>query len=105
MKKEISIKHDTYMMTIHDVVVAIEELTAAKVVKLTVDEDNKMTFTLEYNDPGSGETEPDHYVPDYGEQYEFDDDFIDLPECKMCGKERNVNKEGYCSQCWQVWNS
>lgn len=87
MKKEISIKHDTYMMTIHDVVVAIEELTTAKVVKLTVDEDGKMTFTLEYNDPGSGETEPDY------------------PECKMCGKERNVNNEGYCSQCWAIWNS
>lgn len=26
-------------------------------------------------------------------------------ECNMCGKERPVNDEGYCSSCWQVWNS
>lgn len=26
-------------------------------------------------------------------------------ECVMCGKERPVNGEGYCSSCWQVWNS
>ena len=26
-------------------------------------------------------------------------------ECKMCGKERILNNEGYCSSCWQVWNS
>lgn len=26
-------------------------------------------------------------------------------ECKMCGKERILNDEGYCSECWQVWNS
>jgi len=26
-------------------------------------------------------------------------------ECVMCGKERQLNLEGYCSQCWQIWNS
>jgi len=25
-------------------------------------------------------------------------------ECNMCGRERNINDSGYCSQCWQVWN-
>jgi len=26
-------------------------------------------------------------------------------ECKMCGKDRSLNDEGYCSSCWQIWNS
>jgi len=26
-------------------------------------------------------------------------------ECNMCGRERFLNDEGYCSFCWQVWNS
>ena len=26
-------------------------------------------------------------------------------ECVMCGIERSLNVEGYCSKCWQVWNS
>ena len=21
-------------------------------------------------------------------------------ECNMCGRERNINSSGYCSQCW-----
>lgn len=38
----------------------------------------------------------------------WDDEEIYLSydgECVMCGKERPVNDEGYCSSCWQVWNS
>lgn len=35
----------------------------------------------------------------------WEDEFIDLPECKMCGKESRTNNEGYCSQCWTIWNS
>lgn len=27
------------------------------------------------------------------------------PECKMCGKDKPLNYEGYCSTCWTVWNS
>jgi len=26
-------------------------------------------------------------------------------ECNMCGRERNINDSGYCSQCWVIWNS
>lgn len=26
-------------------------------------------------------------------------------ECSMCGRERNINDSGYCSQCWVIWNS
>jgi len=26
-------------------------------------------------------------------------------ECRMCGSERLLNPDGYCSRCWQVWNS
>ena len=26
-------------------------------------------------------------------------------DCKMCGKGRSLNNEGYCSSCWQIWNS
>lgn len=39
--------------------------------------------------------------------YEDDPDYteIDDDECVMCGKERSLNDKGYCSQCWQVWNS
>lgn len=29
----------------------------------------------------------------------------DGSECKMCGKEWSLNEEGYCSQCWVIWNS
>ena len=26
--------------------------------------------------------------------------------CKMCGNEwKSLNAAGYCSSCWQVWNS
>lgn len=37
-----------------------------------------------------------------GEGYESD---VYESECSMCGKERCMNTDGYCSQCWQVWNS
>lgn len=26
-------------------------------------------------------------------------------ECVMCGRERMLNSEGYCSMCWTIWNS
>lgn len=35
--------------------------------------------------------------------YEGDDSAYQ--ECKMCGKERKLNTEGYCGECWQVWTS
>lgn len=38
----------------------------------------------------------------------WDDEEIYLAyegECAMCGRERPCNDEGYCSRCWQVWNS
>lgn len=25
-------------------------------------------------------------------------------ECRMCGSERLLNHEGYCSRCWEVWS-
>lgn len=28
-----------------------------------------------------------------------------LEECRMCGIERKLNSQGYCSKCWTVWNS
>lgn len=53
------------------------------------------------------DSDPNQYgeMIDMGYDYEFEDDFTDLPECVMCGKERNVNDKGYCSECWQIWNS
>jgi hypothetical protein len=60
MKAEISIKHSTYMMTIAEVIVAIEELTEAKVVKIMTIDD-KLTFVLEHHEP---EAEAESYDPD-----------------------------------------
>lgn len=40
--------------------------------------------------------------------YNWDDEDIYLSYhdfCFMCGMERTVNDEGYCSSCWQVWKS
>jgi len=28
-----------------------------------------------------------------------------LHECRMCGQERSLNLQGYCSHCAQVWHS
>jgi len=52
---------------------------------------------------------------DYAEYETFsdydDDDYDDDPfepcenECVMCGRERPLNSEGYCSPCWTIWNS
>jgi hypothetical protein len=81
MKKVISIQHDTYMMTIHQVVQAIEELTGVKVVKIT-DDNGQLTFTLQ-------EPEPIRY---------------EEPICKMCGGDWSLKDEGYCSRCWVIWN-
>jgi len=59
----------------------------------------KVTFIYEPIEPGP---EPENYDPSWRADLAlgmFDD------ECKMCGKERSLNHEGYCSHCWQVWNS
>ncbi len=26
-------------------------------------------------------------------------------DCKMCGGDKPLNDAGYCSWCWQIWNS
>lgn len=46
MKSEISIKHDTYMMTIKEVIEAIESAANVKVIKISVTDD-VLTFHVE----------------------------------------------------------
>lgn len=50
--------------------------------------------------------ELDYYWPEY-DAYDDGGGYYEPPqsECVMCGKERSVNSEGYCGQCWVVWNS
>lgn len=64
----------------------------------------------------------DALIEEYAREYPLDDDrglSWDNPlilgeeevyicyegECSMCGRERNINDSGYCSQCWVNWNS
>ena len=63
-----------------------------------------------WDDPDDDDTEDEslfEYADEYadGEMFYYRDVFADDEECKMCGKERSLNTEGYCSQCWQIWNS
>lgn len=53
------------------------------------------------------DSDPNQYgeVIDMGYDYEFEDDEPFTQECVMCGKERVLNEKGYCSECWQIWNS
>jgi len=60
------------------------------------------------NMPDDGIMYDPHYAGDAYDRYEYDDDDDYEPfedECKMCGKERPLNEQGYCSQCWVIWNS
>jgi len=61
----------------------------------------------------SGWDDPDD---DDGDMFEYENEYADIEffgdyeldegqECNMCGKERSLNDQGYCSQCWTIWNS
>ena len=51
------------------------------------------------DDPNESEIEPDHYVPDYGEQYE------DADECEMCGSmfDPSISYSSFlCNSCYSA---
>lgn len=50
MKTQFTIKHSVYMMTIAEVIEAVEEITGAKVVKID-NTDTTLTVYLEYPQP------------------------------------------------------
>ena len=80
MTTELTIKHANYMMTILEVVEAIESLTTSKVVSL-VEYDGKLRFTLREREP---EPEPGY------------------PECPECGQSLDSVfelKNGRCVNC------
>jgi len=67
----------------------------ARVNSYSVDSKGEMMVQLT-NEPPSRNIEPENVR-------EHDDDYS--CECKMCGGERPLNDDGYCSRCWQIWNS
>lgn len=85
MKTTFMVEHENYMFTIAELIEAIEQITEAKVKKITSYDGERMTFEI---------------VPKEPEAIQYEE-----PICKMCGKEWSLNEEGYCSQCWVVWNS
>lgn len=85
MKRKFVLTHDQYMLTIGEVVDMIAQLTDGKVVKVGQEGDK---LTIEIQEKQS-------------EEFSI---YIDV-ECKMCGCERSLNDEGYCSSCWVIWNS
>ena len=50
MKTEFTIKHTNYMMTIAEYIEGIEQITEAKVIKIS-ESDGRLTFYLEYPEP------------------------------------------------------
>lgn len=62
MKTEISIRHSTYMMTIKEVIEAIESASNVRVVKITVNDD-VLTFHVEELYTLEDETEIDDGDP------------------------------------------
>lgn len=61
-----------------------------------------------WDDPDDDEGQDEFFYADEYGDIEMFDSYYEPPyesECNMCGKERSLNSEGYCSQCWQVWNS
>lgn len=71
------------MMTIAELVEAIEQITEAKVTQVA-EVGEMLTFKVEWPQPA----------------WRYEE-----PECKMCGKDVSLNDEGYCSSCWMIWNS
>lgn len=57
MKTIITIPHDGYMLTIHEVIHAIELATNAKVIGIS-EKDGHMTFSLAEPEPSEADTEP-----------------------------------------------
>jgi hypothetical protein len=79
MSKTLLIKHSNFMMTIHEVVEAIESLTNGKVVNLTTDGD-VLVFTLKDPEPQSA-----------------------APVCEVCGHELVTERDielGLCEACY-----
>ena len=81
MKTEFTIKHSNYMMTIAEYIEGVEQITEAKVIKIS-EAGGKLTFTLEYPEP----------EPDY-------------PECRGCNGKGPLTDSGYCSHCYSEWHS
>lgn len=77
---------------------AFEAVNNVKVTAFLI-RGGKIAFICEPIEQEPIEPEPPYYDYDFINHSMFDD------ECKMCGKERNLNNEGYCSPCWQIWNS
>jgi len=66
------------------------------------DEDNEEMFIDD--DDSDSENDATYYRIIKADHDNYDDEPF-TQECKMCGKERTLNEEGYCSQCWLIWNS
>lgn len=66
----------------------------------STDDDFHVWMGRDWFDGGRGETWDDPMILDGEELYIGWE-----AECAMCGKERVINDSGYCSQCWQIWNS
>ena len=60
-----------------------------------------------WDDPEDDMTDDDSY--EYYDDYDYEDTYeefyADGMECVMCGRERSLNDDGYCSSCWTIWNS
>ena len=79
MKTEFTIKHSTYMMTIAELIDAIEQITEAKVKQISESGD-MLTFKIEWPEPEV--------------KWRYEE-----PECRGCGGEGPLNDGGYCSHC------
>lgn len=71
-----------------DIKAMIEQITNARVLSITISDE---WAEVEMEEP--------MYDEDILEEEPWDD------ECVMCGRERRLNQEGYCSSCWAIWNS
>lgn len=71
-----------------DIKAMIEQITNARVLSIVITDN---WAEVEMDEPV--------YDEDILEEEPWDS------ECVMCGCERKLNNEGYCSSCWQIWNS
>ena len=77
MKTEFTIKHSTYMMTIAELIEAIEQITEAKVTQIS-EAGEMLTFKVEWPQPIDSE---------------------EGPECRGCNGEGPLSDASYCSHC------
>lgn len=91
------------------VIISVRLLSPSEVIEtLEMNGDIRVTGYRIVNGVGYFDTRATEDTGDYDPEYDYDDNEVTVvydTECNMCGRERLCNSEGYCSPCWQVWNS